>query len=307
MVERMKRKRSEIDSYAVLSRFFLLLLIQQLVTFGSALSTLKTTTSSNLIARLQQCATPDQVLERVGRHLTPHIDPDHAVNGLVWTRLCKQLVALDNQRRYSQMEQQENEASTNNLLTCASNSKYTNRLSILSSLVDQMEYSQQASSALIDATKAASVVLRILNKDNHSLQHTDIILQNVCNTLLAFWKTTASTHELQHLQPNQLSGLVWALDGLCSISSHTEPIPPAIQIAYQSLALPFRIHPNSLRGTALQPLNRYKCTRCCRKWNFPSVTKPPFSRHRVSQSRNADKLRGKAIMVWAHFCIPARA
>ncbi|GKY94519.1 hypothetical protein MPSEU_000417700 [Mayamaea pseudoterrestris] len=223
-------------------------------------------TSSSLIATLQQCVTPEGLLQRVARPLGFQACHGEAsgdylhINALIWTRLCKQLVALDNQQRYANEAENCSErdidaaaaaASLPLLLDCDGDD---DAQFILHRLLSRMPYNHQSIGSLVDATKAASVVIRILVKN----QPTDMSsnwLRAITYPLMNFW-SDVTVDQLKAFEPHQLSGLFWALEGLRSMSAsrgnYSLPLVPShIERAYHELGLPFRIHPNLCANVAL--------------------------------------------------------
>jgi alkylated DNA repair dioxygenase AlkB len=218
------------------------------VLFAAALSTV--TPRATLVATLQQCNTPHEIVDRVGRHLTSQNDPDHSLNSLVWTRLCKQIVALDNQLHFTDGETDTSDQSAYTIFD-----ENFELVSVLSSLTNLLRVDRQSSSSktsvhsLIDATKAASVVHRIMNKNTKTKHQKTIWKQSIQEPLLDLWKH-AHALDLSAYESNQISGLYWALDTLCSVVSENDSadvIPDFIEAAYDQLQLPFRIYPGHLQ------------------------------------------------------------
>lgn len=214
-----------------------------------------TRSRTQLVKELQtNCHTPVDVLHRVGRHVTPSIDPDGSLSRLVLVRLAKQWMTIDNHHRQSQQERRlttelrpfskmDEEMSEENKRTLSSVIASLTEANIKSS---SSTINEACCDNLIEGTKALSVLLRCLRNSNviTSNEKMEEVLEN-------FWSQNDSKLS-SFLAPHQLSGLDWAMSNFCvlqqngpkaSLSNNSSLLPPKIRAAYDELNLPFRILP----------------------------------------------------------------
>lgn len=238
---------------------------------------------SDLLTQLQSCGTPHDILHRVGRYVSPQTDPDGSLASLVLIRLQKQLIALDNQRRHlggetpililSDSPDTEDNAEIHAKLLIQVVTSMIRQESIFDNdkrnSTTEISSTQQSVSrldAVVEATKACAVILRLLNGEL-----SDTVAATLRTTLREFWHTQASLW-VSHLQPCHVTGLKWAFDTLQQDSPHgsfpyqhqrsqehqrslSEPsriafLPPSLEAAYQSLKIPFRVLPGFLSTEA---------------------------------------------------------
>lgn len=175
-----------------------------------------TATRSQLLAELQRCLTPTDLLDRVGARVSRSIDPDGSLASLVLVRLSKLVISLDNQDRAFVAD----ESSTKTLNA------------IIESLLDSDPSSNCES--IVEATKACSTFSRISPYSPNSTYE----------RLFNFWNDSSDI--VSQLEPHHTSGVKWAFDVLTLQSS--APSPTALDQAYADLNLPFAIIPGCLAG-----------------------------------------------------------
>jgi alkylated DNA repair dioxygenase AlkB len=184
---------------------------------------------SQLVSDLQTCATPQEVLERVGRYVTPEADTDGSLSSLVLLRLSKQLISIDNNDGGNEENAAARSAlepleSTETILrlvtTCLTTSKGT------------------SSDALVEGSKACSILARIVPD----------LSENVFRPVSDFWDCNTARQLVSSLEAHHLSGLKFAFDGLhLAKPSGTFSFPKQLQDSYDSLNLPFRIIPGCMK------------------------------------------------------------
>ncbi|KAL7581167.1 hypothetical protein ACA910_005956 [Epithemia clementina (nom. ined.)] len=199
---------------------------------------------SLLINELQSSVSPPAVLDRVGRYVSPEVDPDGEIARLVLVRLAKQWIALDNQGLV--------EASSGGLqsiLRHSYNDEFTVKTTAdTAGVIDAVVCSLLESTwkvggnvgNLVEGTKALSVIARLLP-----------------------WVPTASMHNfwykhadeiVPHLKEDEITGIFWAIENLVHASNRanlgqtrTESVvPDAVKRAWMDLNLPFRVIPGLL-------------------------------------------------------------
>ena len=183
---------------------------------------------SQLVNELQtSCFTPQDILDRVGRHVTPAIDPSGELSRLVLVRLSKQWTSLGNRRIQDDELKAWRVADEEQSLLDA----------VVRSLLESASESSCSYGNLVEGTKAYSIVSR---------------LQPVVSSeeVINFWQDKAS-NLVPHLNDNEISGIHWAIEGMaCSLNSTTNGgkvfVPEPIQRAFADLDLPFRIIPGLL-------------------------------------------------------------
>jgi alkylated DNA repair dioxygenase AlkB len=171
--------------------------------------------TKRLVANLQYCSTPKDVLE-LGKQLTPALDRTGHISSLMLSRLAKQFIAIDNTS------------------TDPSIGLDMDVFNVLESCLAKSDGSNM--DAVVEGTKAYSILSRIFSKYNgqSSLQ---------ANSVLSFWNSAADVL-IEKLQPHHLSGLLWAYDTLTLSSGKTELcFPPTIEHTYNQMKIPFHIYP----------------------------------------------------------------
>lgn len=180
---------------------------------------------STLVAELQRCSTPLDVLNRIGRHVTPTIDPDGSLCSLILVRCSKQLIRLENAGEVN-TELIELERA-DKLLVAVTNCLTTANLSNINSLVE--------------GTKACSILARLLCSSER---------WSTWKALVCFWERNAS-ELVQHMQDHHLSSIKWAFDSFRVVSNEASvELPISLQDAYDDLHLPFCILPGCLTDDA---------------------------------------------------------
>lgn len=169
-----------------------------------------TTSKKSLFAELQKSYTPNSILQNVGIHVNNQVDLQGGISSLILVRLSKQLITLNNN---------------------GDPYEDTMDLSIIRSVVQTLASSDwnslpQSREAAVDGTKAASVLTRLLPD----------VSMGTWKPLLEMWQDT----KIDHLEPHQLSGIKWSFD----VFGQHYNLPSHIQVAYDSLRLPFLIRPN---------------------------------------------------------------
>jgi alkylated DNA repair dioxygenase AlkB len=220
---------------------------------SDGLSSKKTSLSrSSLISDLQRCFTARELLDRVGRRVSPSIDADGTLASLVWVRLCKHLIHEDNRNftstvksmHFSSLDGFEDEATA-----------------ILSSLTAQLVLNvgcQQGlgpcathQDAALELTKAACVISR--------LGVSSSIKSHVYHPIAGFWIDRAAKgiglnlrrDSSCELLPHQLSGLKWAFDSFSLSNPNLFTLPSVYLEAYEKLELPFCVIPGCIRANYL--------------------------------------------------------
>jgi alkylated DNA repair dioxygenase AlkB len=178
------------------------------------------TTTESLTVGLQRCYTPKSILEDVGRHINPKIDPSGLVSSLILVRLSKQLVGLDNLDD-STWTDDTFCGNLSNVVRSFSNARW--------------EASPRSIEAAIEGTKSASVLSRLVPD----------MPKDFWIPIREKWNQSAASLA-RELQPQQLSGLRWSFDCF-GLTSEDWVLPPQVQESYDKLQLPFRIHPSLLR------------------------------------------------------------
>ena len=185
---------------------------------------------AQLLTELQRSATPDQLLDRVGRHVSPSVDPDGSLSSLVLVRLSKQLIAIDNSKnRNEPLDGTTTSTIVDALTTHLASSKKNDWTNV---------------DSLVEGTKACAILARLLENKNGSC---------CCAPLADFWKQEqASDLMMGRLQEHHFSGLQWAFDCFRLVSEITESssyaMPKHLDDAVTRLNLPFRIRPGLLNN-----------------------------------------------------------
>lgn len=190
-----------------------------------------------LVSELQRCLTPFDVLDRIGRHVTPQIDPDGSLSSLILVRLSKQLISLENNNSFDETAKNDTEhllgrKGADTLLASVTQCLASADLSNLD--------------ALVEGTKACSILSRLLPRSAAGV---------LCwEPLGQFWEEHAP--KLVHtMQDHHLSSVSWAFDGFRLVShsgggrdvdDSSLKLPKILQDAYDALDLPFCILPGCL-------------------------------------------------------------
>jgi alkylated DNA repair dioxygenase AlkB len=241
----------------------------------------------HLVSELQKCWTPTDVLHWVGRRVVDSKNNQHhygnptttgstsmgeenvtttmavTISSLILVRLSKQMIAVDNKGI-----QGTSSSSSSAMEIFVSNNDNRSILAgvvralvsvpasaIISSSIDKVYDNNERGGASIDSlvegTKAASVVARMLHDPDLGAP------------VAKFWHewgetiaTTAGAVNDVKLDEHHLSGLQWAMDGFQSLQHHPHDegekerqfytLPLSLQKAYDALDLPFRILPGCL-------------------------------------------------------------
>jgi alkylated DNA repair dioxygenase AlkB len=212
-----------------LDLFILLAAFVFIIRPTTALSLSPARPRSQLVSDLQACATPQQVLERVGRHVTPEADTDGSLSSLVLLRLSKQLISIDNNDHGDGA----NTAAKSALEPLESTE------SILRVVTTCLTSSAGISSdAVVEGTKACSILARIVPD----------LSEDVFRPVSNFWGRQKAHPVVSSLEAHHLSGLKWAFDGLhLAKPSGTFRLPNKLLDSYDSLKLPFRISPGCMK------------------------------------------------------------
>jgi alkylated DNA repair dioxygenase AlkB len=195
------------------------LIIWKNVNTVSALSS--TSPKRSLVSELQRCFTPKSILEDVGRHLHPEIDPQGTLSSLILVRLSKQLINRGN----CGDDWGDDDISWNLL---------RNIVQTLASA--RWRSSARALDAAVEGTKAASVMSRLLKND---------VSVETWEPLLGQWHQEAD-RIASELEPHHLSGLKFSLDCFQLLDNELF-LPSEIQKEYDLLNLPFRVRPASFQ------------------------------------------------------------
>ncbi|GAX28406.1 hypothetical protein FisN_4Hh404 [Fistulifera solaris] len=182
-------------------------------------------TRSDLIQNLQTCHTAEDLLERVGEHLTKQVDPDGSIASPVLVRMGKILMNKDNERREQQLE-----------MPLLRNRHQNALLSVVNCLCSINERTDIESS--VEGTKACASISRIANKE---------LSGGVIAAMNDFW-TVNSDNLLfdSKLEAHHLSGLLWSFETYDYVKSRCAGeivLPLNLKRAYDDLKLPFRILP----------------------------------------------------------------
>eukprot|EP00980_Cylindrotheca_fusiformis_P012235 scaffold2983_cov123-Cylindrotheca_fusiformis.AAC.5 len=169
-----------------------------------------TNTKKSLFADLQKSFTPESILQNIGTHVETQADPQGSLSSLILVRLSKQLISLDNNGEYCGDIAMDTSVIKNVVHTLATS---------------DWDHSPQSRESAVDGTKAAAVLARLLPD----------VDTETWKPLLEMWEDPG----IDPLETHQLSGIKWSFDVL----GQTCNLPTHIQEAYESLDLPFRIHP----------------------------------------------------------------
>lgn len=227
--------------------FLVIVSILSFVDCYHSTSSSSSTARPQLVATLQSCYTSQQLLDRVGRHVTTHVDPDGSLASLVWVRLCKLLVHESNQWRWR------NNGRGDATAAAASLSQYSclnDAHSILEALALQMSdrrpgcLTGMSTEAAVDLTKAAGVCSRILSTS---------VSSDLYRPIAEFWENRAQRQSRtpdSDWETHQLSGLKWAYDSL-SVGLPYFKFPDIWNEQHAALDLPFQIIPGCISNEEL--------------------------------------------------------
>lgn len=184
-------------------------------------------TRSDLIQNLQTCHTAEDLLERVGKHLTQALDPDGSLASLVLVRMGKILMNKDNERREQKLIDQ---------IPLLGKTQQNAFLSVVNSLCNTNHLSDIES--LVDGTKACASISRIVNSE---------LSNAIVPAMDDFWTCQSDNLLLDSkLEPHHLSGLFWSFETFDYIKSGCAEeivLPTNLKQAYDDLELPFHILP----------------------------------------------------------------
>ncbi|KAL7527198.1 hypothetical protein ACHAXR_003198 [Thalassiosira sp. AJA248-18] len=211
----------------------LLLLLWRCFGDVSALAKNSKPPKQSLVAQLQRCHTPRQILEEVGKHLHPGVDPQGTIASLTLVRLSKQLVAENNQNKncnfiHHDLSHEHIETAVKTLASADWNSS-------------------KSLDAAVEGTKAVAVLSRIMThppKPNHYFW----------SPIIEEWYQKADT--LENLKPRHLSALAWSMDCFRLLDKDVS-LPSSTQHAYDALNLPFRIRPAFFRDNSELSVNEF--------------------------------------------------
>mmetsp|Transcript_30557 Transcript_30557/g.46602 ORF Transcript_30557/g.46602 Transcript_30557/m.46602 type:complete len:409 (+) Transcript_30557:153-1379(+) len=189
-------------------------------------SRLPSTPKSNFLQDLQKCYTPEEVLQRVGSHLTPQNDPDARVSSLAMVRLSKMLISKSNSILYDE--------TNNNQVSFESNTREQESFKQLSAPLSNVISlsSSDDHDIIVEGMKAAGVIARIYQL--HGIMNTEYA--NVFRVLANSFRKIP-----EGMKPHHFSGLLWAFDSLALVDD-TITLPDGYMDTYEALTLPFRIH-----------------------------------------------------------------
>ena len=191
-----------------------------------AISIHQSTEKQSLKFELQQCVSPQDLLERVASKLTTQTDPDGSIASLVLVRLAKQIIYMDNNAGAGGTQCWRDEILKNE-------KAWINVCTVLAhSLTLDMNPSLLESST--EGFKAASTISRLLP--------TSYMLWS---PLLTTWNHQPLLY-YANLAPHQVTGIMWAYDTF-SLHNKDAIAPVSLQERYDELDMPFRIIPACLQ------------------------------------------------------------
>ena len=301
-----QRRRYHGSCYVHLG-WLLLILVCNFLDLSTSLTTLTTTTTrptttshldcrSQLMQELQtSCFTPYQVLDRVGRHVTPTVDSSGELARLVLVRLAKQYIVLDNHKNHKKNHNQQEQHHKQSTPQGYENNSMEVDHNILDAVVQSLFESSMATTSelnlanLVEGTKAYSVLARLLATSSMTTTTTTTTTTTQppptlqLDIPLSFWHQHAD-RIVPHLQEHEITGIHWALDCINSAtltttsattmmttrkkSSNELIIPQAIQSAWTELQVPFRIFPNLLSSSLQEPIHNLSVANLCDEVNF---------------------------------------
>lgn len=186
-------------------------------------------TRASLLAELQRCQIPSEVLDRIGRHVTPAIDPDGSLSSLILVRLSKQLVSVVNNNA--------NSSTAEAVAQFRRGVYHESSLSIVTNCLASADFSNV--DALVEGTKACAVLSRLLPPPADMA---------VSQPLASFWRRHG-IKLIDNMQDHHLSSVKWAFDSFQVALEDYNPsfaLPAAVQFAYDVCDLPFSILPGCL-------------------------------------------------------------
>lgn len=215
-----------------------------------------------LFTELQQCVTPSQLLDCVGRHVTNKNDLDGSLASLVLVRIPKQLISIDNSSSTRRLQLPNDREEDGPVLTAVDTKILDALTNHLASR--KMEGSFSRLDSLVEGTKACAILARILHNQG------DSSLNFWCDPMIQAWSRDERAKDcVKQLEDYHLSGLQWAFDcfrvanraaagGVDETRPYTRGmfLPEYLNSAYEDLDLPFRIHPGLLKED-LPPISQF--------------------------------------------------
>jgi alkylated DNA repair dioxygenase AlkB len=204
-------------------RIIAVILLSLVIAHAKAISS-ASFTRSDLLQSLQTCHTAEELLERVGKHLTKKVDPDGSIASLVLVRMGKIIMNKDNERREHQLEMPV-------LRNCHQNALLSMVNCLCSTDLTDIE-------SIVEGTKACASISRIVNTEL-----SDAVIAAVND----FWTLNSDNLLLDSkLEPHHLSGLFWSFETYDYVKSRCAGeimLPLNLKQAHDDLKLPFRILP----------------------------------------------------------------
>ena len=220
----------------------------------------------NFLQKLQtSCHTPNELFENVGQHLTTNNDGNGRVASLSMIRLSKMLISKSNAQYENAYKSQHDSLHNSQSQSIAFESEWvwtshvknkealTRVGQVLTRAIQntrrhstEQEYSNDIDH-LVEGVKAAGVISRILSQVR-ACDIGDFVFMDEHPEYRHVFRAIAYSCQkipkeiVEGMDPNQLSGLVWALECL-RLGDEQVEVPDGIRNAYDALALPFRIRP----------------------------------------------------------------
>ena len=213
--------------------------LASLVSSAEALSS-SSQQQQSLKFALQQCLSPQDVLQRVACELSPQTDPDGSIASLVLVRLAKQIISLDNQNHYAQHDgsQWKREAwNSNNEKAWKQTCSVLANRSMMEPTGITIPWTPLQLESAVDGLKAASIISRVLPETSSS---------GLWSPLLASWEEQALKIHTE-LVSHQLTGIKWAYDTF-ALHMQEATLPTVLHKRYEDLKIPFRIIPACLKN-----------------------------------------------------------
>ena len=189
----------------------------------------QSTDKQSLKFELQQCVSPQELLERVASKLTPQTDPDGSIASLVLVRLAKQIIYIDNNERNNPGEG----------LQCWRDEILKNKKAWINACtVLTHSFTLDMNPSILESStegfKAASTLSRLLPTSTM-----------LWSPLLTIWNQQ-SLQFYANLAPHHVTGIMWAYDTF-SLHNKDAIAPVSLQDKYNQLHMPFRIIPACLQ------------------------------------------------------------
>ena len=213
--------------------------------FSAAPSSLKTTKRNSIptFAELQKCVTIQDMLQRIAARL-PCGTSSHdkreilMLSSTLLVRLSKQAVGWDNEERFALLGGGNTTGRTTSSLREECSWDSLNQVvKALVSSNDSWDSSPSTVEAVVEATKAAAILSRLLNIDGDARVA-------LGPPLIQQWQRISST-VAEDLLPHQLSGMKWAVDCFQLVGQNVF-LPDELQQAHDALQLPFCIRPGAM-------------------------------------------------------------